>query len=116
MTIEWRGGLCPDGLCERTLEIARDGSVHDPRKPGGRLGAVPSATVQRLGAEISRADFHRIASHPFAGTCPMAYDGQEAVYTFDAPSGLVVIASCSVAIDPTDPLFRAVDAAVAAIR
>ena len=69
------------------------------------------STLQTL---VATADFEAIKSRPFKGDCPTAYDGQETVYTFGAPGGFETIASCTVAIDSSLPLFAAVDAVIAA--
>jgi hypothetical protein len=79
---------------------------------------VPAALVAALRAEIDRANFPLILSHPFRDTCPTAYDGQETIYTFTHMQGTAFerIGSCDVVIDPHHPLFLAVAAALAAAR
>jgi hypothetical protein len=69
------------------------------------------STLQTL---IATTDFRVIKSRPFIGDCPTAYDGQETIYSFGTPDGVETIASCTVAIDSSLPLFAAVDAVVAA--
>jgi hypothetical protein len=115
LTVEWRGGLCPEGLCERSTEIDTDGTVRGSRPAPHVVGQIPPATLDALSLAIRGADFVSIQGRRFTGTCPMAYDGQEIVYTFHLAAGAQVVASCSVAIDPSDPLFRAADAAIASV-
>ena len=79
------------------------------------LGTVPAVVLEGLATEISKADFGALKSRPFTGTCPVAFDGQETIYTFATPSGAVRIASCEVEVDPSDPLFVAVSAALATV-
>ena len=64
---------------------------------------------------ITKADFVALKSRPFTGTCPVAYDGQETIYTFATASGAERIASCEVVVDPAAPLFVAVAAALAGV-
>jgi hypothetical protein len=45
----------------------------------------------------------------------VAFDGQETIYTFATASGVERIASCEVEVDPSDPLFVAVSAALATV-
>ncbi|MNT91347.1 hypothetical protein D3C72_2324260 [compost metagenome] len=59
--------------------------------------------------EIEKADFAAIQAVPFTGTCPIAYDGQELIYTFHLAGAPRTIASCKVQIDHGSALFKAVD-------
>ena len=115
LTVETRGGLCPNGPCESLIAIESDGSVHQVRPSAEDLGTIPSATLDALTVEIARANFPLIESRPFTDTCPTAYDGQETVYTFHLPTSREEIATCKVAIDPNHPLFLAVAAAMRTI-
>jgi hypothetical protein len=114
VTVETRGGECVDGPCGQTITIDRDGRVHSAAKPPNELGNVAPEVLRTIDTLIATTDFGVIKSHPFTGECPTAYDGQETIYTFMAPGGLETIASCSVAVDPSLPLFATVDAVVAA--
>ena len=115
LTVETRGGECPNGPCGSLIAIRSDGSVHQVRPTDADLGRIPSAALDALAVEIGRANFPLIESRPFTDTCPMAYDGQETVYTFHLPTGREEIATCTVAIDPNHPLFLAVAAAMRTI-
>jgi hypothetical protein len=116
VTVETRGGECPEGTCESVIEIEADGRLHQIKPAEAVLATVPPELMEALRVEIDQADFALIESRPFTDTCPMAYDGQEVIYVFDrGPLGLERIASCDVMIDDNHPLFRAV-AAVLALR
>lgn len=115
MTVQTHGGECPAGLCDRIIEIDTDGEVTLVKPGPVVLGSIAPDLVEAIRDQVDRADFVLIKSRPFTDTCPMAYDGQETIYTFHRASGDEVIASCTVRIDPNDPLFRAVDAAIATI-
>src|SRR6185295_10208795 len=114
VTVETRGGECPAGACGRTITIDRDGRVHLAAKPPNDLGSVTPEVLTTLQTLIATADFAAIKSRPFTGDCPTAYDGQETIYSFSTPGGVETIASCTFAVDPSTPLFAAVDAVVAA--
>jgi hypothetical protein len=68
-----------------------------------------------LVAAVQAADFNLIRSRPFTGECPTAYDGQEIILEFHAPSGVQRVASCEVEIDWTSPLFAATVAALSSV-
>lgn len=112
VTVETRGGLCADGPCGTTIVIERDGRVHQAAKPPNDLGTVPPAVLATLDAAIRITDYAALRSHAFTGQCPTAYDGQEIVFEFGAPSGGERIATCEVEVDFGSPLFRAVSTAL----
>lgn len=114
VTVETRGGECAAGPCGRTITIDRDGRVHLAAKPPNELGRVTPEVLRTLDTSISTTDFEAIKSRPFTGECPTAFDGQETIYTFSAPGGVETIASCTVVVDPSLPLFAAVDAVISA--
>ena len=114
LTVETHGGLCPEGRCRRIVEIETDVTIRTVTPREAVLGQLAGPFVEPLATEINRADFPRIEGRPFVGVCPMAFDGQETVYTFHLPAGDHVIASCKVEVDPKDPLFSAADAAIRA--
>jgi len=112
VSVEMRGGECPSGSCDRLLNIEADGSIHEVIPKDRVLGTAPPEVIDALRVEVEQADYLKIRSKPFTGTCPIAFDGQETIYTFHVTTGDREIASCTVAIDPADPLFVAVDAAL----
>ncbi len=112
VTVEARGGLCPAGACEQTVILERDGRVHLAAKPPNDLGTVPGPELAALAALVDATDFEAIRSHPFTGTCPVAFDGQEFVYSFGTAHGLERVASCETDIDASSPLFAALNAAL----
>lgn len=115
VTVETRGGLCGDGPCGVTTAIERDGRVHVVAPRAADLGILPDGLRVALAQAVGSADFNRLASRRFAGDCPTAFDGTEIIYTFATPNGPVRLGSCDVLIDPTDPLFRAVDSALGSV-
>jgi hypothetical protein len=113
VTVETRGGECPDGGCNRLLNIEADGRLHEVIPKDRVVGTVPPEVIDGLRTEVEGADYRGIRSHPFTGECPTAVDGQEVIYTFHVTTGDREVASCEIAIDPADPLFVAVAAALA---
>jgi hypothetical protein len=105
LTLTMRGGLCVPGACETTYYVEQDGRVHLAAKPPNEVGHLDEAGLAEIQAQIAAADFDEIRSHPFTGTCPTAFDGQELVLEFGTAAGPVEIASCEVAIDWNEPLF-----------
>jgi hypothetical protein len=108
VTVTTRGGLCPAGACESTIFVERDGRVHVAAKPPNELGVVPPAQLAALDAAIRATDFTELRSQRFTGQCPTAFDGQEIVFDFGAPTAIERIASCEVEVDYGSPLFVAV--------
>jgi hypothetical protein len=113
VSIETRGGMCVGGPCGGTVLVDRDGRVHQAAKPPNDLGVVPPAALATLDAAIRTTDFSALKSHPFTGLCPTAFDGQEIIFEFSAPSGVQRISTCEVDVDFGLPLFVAVSAALA---
>jgi hypothetical protein len=114
--VETRGGECPQGACESKIAIEPDGRVHATAPDRLELGTLAGPALEALLTEIGKTDFAALKSHPFTGTCPVAFDGQETIYTFTTASGTERIASCEVVVDPAAPLFVAVTAALASAR
>jgi hypothetical protein len=112
LTVETRGGECPNGPCGTRITIGVNGEVHQVLPSDADLGTIPKADMDALAAEIERANFPLIERRPFTGQCPTAFDGQETIYTFNLPTGAERIASCAVTIDQNHPLFLAVGAAM----
>ena len=112
MTVETRGGECFAGPCGMTVVLERDGSVHSAAKPPNALGAVTPEQLQTLSTLIATTDFAVIRARPFTGECPTAFDGQELVFVFAAPSGPQRIATCEVEVDFGLPVFVAVSSAL----
>jgi hypothetical protein len=107
VTYEASGGECPQGECSFTAEIHRDGTV--VRSDGMDQTADP-VSLARLIAAVDGADWEAILAKPFEGECPKSFDGQEQVYTFHVGAEPVVVASCTVAIDPAQDPFWTVQA------
>ena len=112
VSVETRGGECPSGTCDRLLNIEADGRIHEVIPKDRVLGTAPPEVIDALRIEVEQADYLAIRSRPFTDTCPIAFDGQQVIYTFHVTTGDREIDSCKIAIDPADPLFVAVDAAL----
>src|SRR5262245_32345841 len=113
VTVEMRGGMCADGgTCDSTVILDRDGRVHAAAKPPNDLGHVDGQAMATLAAAIEATDWTALKSHPFTGTCRMAFDGQELVFEFSVGPQVQRVASCEVDIDWGSPLFVAVGVAL----
>jgi len=112
VTDEMRGGMCPDGACDNSVILERDGRVHAAAKPPNDLGQVNGQAMAALAAAIQTTDFAALKSHPFTGECPIAFDGQELIFEFSVGTGTQRIASCEVDIDWGHPLFVALGVAL----
>jgi hypothetical protein len=114
VTVTTRGGECPEGACGSTLVVERDGRLRQTAPEDVVIGEVTPEALAALDGAIKAADFAAIRSRPFTGECPVNFDGQEVIYEFGGPTGGVErIASCETEIDPGEPLFRAVELALA---
>jgi hypothetical protein len=102
--------MCVGGTCGSIVVLDSDGRVRTAAKPPNELGTVPAEDVTGLAALIEATDFEAIRAHPFTGTCPVAFDGQEIVYEFTTSDGVERIESCVTEVDPRQPLFQAVAA------
>jgi hypothetical protein len=79
VTLTRHGGLCITGSeCRSTWRID-DATIAGDRYVPRRLKATERAALLRAIAAIA-AKYLR--AHPFKGTCPVAYDGQESIYRF----------------------------------
>ena len=117
LTIETRGGECPNGPCGSVVAIEGDGRIHQLQPTKSVIGQIPPDALEALRLEVEQANYPLIASRPFTDTCPKAYDGQETIYVFTVALGTRFerIASCEVEVDPSHPLFIAVSAALHAV-
>jgi hypothetical protein len=115
VSVETLGGHCMAGACGGTIAIAPDGRAHQVAPEPKELGTVPPELMDALVVEVEQADFTAIKGQPFTDTCPIAFDGQQFIYTFTVASGSEKIDSCEVVVDPANPLFVAVDAAIASV-
>jgi hypothetical protein len=113
VTVSTRGGECPEGACGSTLVVERDGRLRQTAPEDVVLGQVTPEALAALDGAIKTTDFAAIRARPFAGECPVNFDGQEVIYEFGARGGVERIASCKTEIDPDHPLFRVVDLALA---
>jgi hypothetical protein len=109
------GGECVDGPCGSTIVIERDGRIHQAAPVVAELGTVPAEVLSALDVAVKATDFDAVRARPFTGECPVAFDGQEFIYEFGAPTGVERIASCETEIDPDNPVFAATTAALAVV-
>lgn len=117
INVRTTGGLCLVGECEGQIVVQRDGTYTQKvgtQKP--RTGKVSPTKLDALATEIDKADFARIKAVPFTGTCPIAYDGTQYIYTFPTASGAPEIDACKVGIDEKAALWVAVKAVVDEIQ
>jgi hypothetical protein len=112
VTVQMRGGLCPNGACDNSVILDRDGRVHTAAKPPNDLGRVDAKAMATITAAIQATDWSSLKSHPFTGECPVNFDGQELIFEFSVGTGTQRIASCEVEIDWGHPLFVAVAVAL----
>ena len=115
VSVETQGGHCLAGACGGVIAFDADGRAHQVAPEPKELGTVPADVMDALVVEIEQADFDAIKSQPFTDTCPIAFDGQQFIYTFTIASGSERIDSCEVVVDPANPLFVAIDAAMASV-
>ncbi|MFH1111584.1 MAG: hypothetical protein V1712_00750 [Patescibacteria group bacterium] len=110
-TIESTGGRCTYGLCSRKDTLYRDGSF--TREDGSTTTPITTqlnqANMEVVTRLIDTADFETINLRKFTGICPIAYDGQEYIYTFYVGSDIEVVDSCKTMIDYNYDLFTAIN-------
>jgi hypothetical protein len=107
--VEATGGLCPAGTCRSVIAIEADGLAHQIEPVETQIHRATNDAIDAYRAELAVTDFDAIRSRPFTGLCPIAFDGQELIFTFATSAGPERISSCEVEIDPEDPLFAAVN-------
>lgn len=121
------GGLCPNNnACSTTTIIKNNGTIliipsvyfngstNSLNTPF--IGTLNSTELYKLTTLINSENFSALSSHPFTGTCPTAYDGQEVVYTFNTSNGNKTIDNCKIAINSTDNLFKEINLILTAHR
>ena len=99
------GGECPQAPYGFQAEIRRDGSV---KRSDGMAQTVDASSLKRLIEQVAAADWKAILAKPFTGECPRNVDGQESTYTFSTAAGPVVVAGCTIDIDPQQEPFLTV--------
>jgi hypothetical protein len=114
VTLEARGGLCPEGECRATVVIEGDGRVHQIEPNAAEFQRVNGESIDVLKSALAVTDFAAIRSRPFTGVCPTAVDGTELIFTFATLAGPERISSCEVEIDLDEPLFVAVHGIIGA--
>jgi hypothetical protein len=115
VSVQTLGGHCVQGSCDTVITIEPDGRAHQVEPEPKELGTVPHEIMEALVVEVQQTDFEAIRSHPFTDTCPIAFDGQQLIYSFWIVTYDERIDSCETVVDPANPLFVAVDAALASV-
>jgi hypothetical protein len=96
--------------CIPELIVAANGE-YIYRSYNGKLisGTLSHLEMTRLKRRVAKTNFALIKAQPFTGTCPIAYDGVETIYTF--PLGKIVeeISSCQYILDGKNPLFQQIN-------
>jgi hypothetical protein len=105
-TLKMQGGLCITGSVCETVVVFHDNGEYLVN--WDHKADMITAEVAALKSEIAKLDFTQIKSNKFTGTCPIAYDGQEHVYTFFNDSGVEteILASCTYELDETQGAFK----------
>jgi hypothetical protein len=109
VTLRLEGGMCPRGACASSFEIRSDGLIVRRTPTAALLGQLSAAQLATLQVSIGTTDFDTILTHPFTGTCPIAFDGQERTYGFATSRGDVQLASCVIDLDPAPAVVALVD-------
>jgi hypothetical protein len=102
VSLDMTGGMCATGACAQHVELRADGTVVGPDGSKRSLGPMD---IARAHTALERADLAASLARPFTGQCPVVYDGAEWTWTFPAPGGPVVVASCTTQIDPRQQPF-----------
>jgi hypothetical protein len=117
LTVFSHGGLCPDGECTLSIAVSDEGGfVYAPRFGDVEVGTIDRDLVEGLSEAAADTDFAAIRAVPFTGTCPIAFDGMENVYTFYVAGAEEVVASCEHAIDEAAEPWTSVNAVLAAVQ
>ena len=88
-TVVRHGGLCVSGRECRFVFRIGDTTI---TARGYRPRRLTTGERRALRQAIAALDLAAIRKHPFRGTCPIAYDGQETIYRFRGFSS--PLASC----------------------
>jgi hypothetical protein len=79
VTVTRHGGLCITGSECRSVFRIDDRTISGDGYASRRLAPGERAALLRA---IGKLDLKAIRARPLTGTCPVAYDGQEAIYRF----------------------------------
>lgn len=101
------GGMCPDGLCERSYSIAQNGEVTSEEQ----IGRVPTRSLE---AAIASSKLQTLKEDPGA-FCQSYVDGQD--LTVQVPAwGPTTYTICQLADGENDPLTLAAQATLQSIE
>jgi hypothetical protein len=113
LKLRYEGGMrrCTQPDCATQIAIRGDGTFQFLDGIGKQFsGKVKPKDLSDLKGQIARANFTQLKSRPFTGTCPIAFDGTKTIYTFYNTKTPVMIDSCKITVNPTNPLFKRADA------
>jgi hypothetical protein len=79
VTVTRHGGLCVTGSECRSMLRIDDTTIS---AEGFRPRRLSAAERTALLAAVGKLNLRYLKAHPFKGTCPIAYDGSEAIYRF----------------------------------
>jgi hypothetical protein len=79
VSVTRHGGLCRTASECTSVLIIGDASISGEGFKTRRLAPADRSALLRA---IGRLDLAYLRAHPFKGTCPTAYDGQESIYRF----------------------------------
>lgn len=100
------GGMCPNGECESTFAVSSDGAWYLVSSTMNRSGWLAPATVASLTSAVTSTSI--LSAPAFTGTCPIAYDGSEVIYSWRDGSGTTqTVSACDKAVSDDDPLVVA---------
>lgn len=107
LSIRREGGMCAAMGCFSEVAVLSNGTYrYADSLPKQRTGRLARGEVRRFQQRIANANFEAIKARPFTGTCPLAYDGPETVYTFRSGDRVEVLRSCQTQIEGSNPLFQ----------
>lgn len=109
LTVESSGGLCADGPCFARTTVLADGAIV---RPDGGRDRIEAQDWEAIVRSIETTDWDAVLAVPFQGTCPTAFDGQELTWRIRTPSGPVVVADCTTAVDYGAEPFRTLSNAI----
>lgn len=102
------GGMCQYGMCSGAVLIYADGRcVHEQPQQQSAQTRLADADITKLKQAITDVDLAAVKSHPFTGTCPIAYDGSRTTYEFVKDGAMQTLNDCEYDLD--EPLFKLID-------
>lgn len=109
LSVVYEGGFCVYGGCRTEVTLYADGGYH-AEDVGGEVRDtyIDAADLEAVVNALNSADFEAMRSKPFTDTCPIAYDGNEIIYTFHTSEGTETLSSCEYVLDERYELIQVV--------